>query len=185
MDLEVQYKNLSGLGPVLPLLWDLEGFRCVFPLIFQNWGFWDFWDFWVPRFLGYPRFLGCPRFLGLSNPNFWSEKCKKNVIFFLGYPRNLGFFWGWARSLEYSNVFYVCSRRFWILLLSVIVTHTHTIHLNVHTVTVMYINVFLLCVVWLLGAMWCVTPNFWGEPQFFGVTPKTPQFLGIHPNFLG
>ena len=71
-------------------------------------------------------FLGI--FLGIS----WDVQ--KNLGFlgiFLGFfqdPRKsgifLGFFWDFARLLEYSDIFYVSLRRFWILLLRALVTHT-------------------------------------------------------------
>ena len=47
---------------------------------------------------------------------------------FFGIPENLGFFgifWDFARLLEYSDIFYVSLRRFWMLLLRALVTHTY------------------------------------------------------------
>ena len=70
------------------------------------------WDF-----LGI--FLGCPKktwdFLGFSWDCFG---IRKSGIF-------LGFLWDFARLLEYSDIIYVSLRRFWILLLRALVTHTY------------------------------------------------------------
>ena len=78
------YQN--SVGPVQPLLWGLEGSRCVFPLIFQKRGFWGIWG--TPDFWGTPEIWSCkiPIFFGL-------KKAKKPPQFF-GVPRKSGIFLG-------------------------------------------------------------------------------------------
>ena len=177
-----QYQNLSGLGPFQPLLWGLEGFRCVFPLIFQKWGFWGIWG---PQISGVLQISGVPQISGVVKSQFFGLKYAKNHPNFLGYPRILGFFWGWARPLEYSNIFYVSSRRFWILLVSDVVTHTYNTSERSYSHGDVYKRFFIVCRVTSRSHVMChpkflgYTPNFWGYPRNTPIFWDWPQFLGI------
>ena len=108
------------------------------------------------------KFLG---FFGIFLGFFWDPR--KSGIF-------LGFFWDWARLLEYSDIFCVSLRRFWILLLPALVTHTYNTYERLFRHGDVYKCFFLLpcdC----FGPS-CISPKpSQNDPNFFGMIPI---FLG-------
>ena len=135
------------------------------------------------NFLG--NFLWCPKKLGI----FWDflgnfrDPKKSGII--------LGLFWDFTRLLEYSDIFYVSLRRFWILLLRALVTHTYNTYERLFRHCDVYKCFFLLpcdC----FGPT-CVSPkssqnhpNFFGMiPNFLGLTPNDPRNFGIFWDLFG
>jgi len=121
-------------------------------------------------------------FFGIFLGFFWDPR--KSGIF-------LGFFWDWARLLEYSDIFCVSLRRFWILLLPALVTHTYNTYERLFRHGDVYKCFFLLpcdC----FGPS-CISPkpsqndpNFFGMiPNFLGFIPNDPKKLGIFWDLLG
>jgi len=116
--------------------------------------------------------------LGIFLEIFWNFLGSQKIWDFLG------FFWDCARLLEYSDIFYVSLRRFWILLLRALVTHTYNTYERLFRHGDVYKCFFLLPCDCFRPS--CVSPkpsqndpNFFGMiPIFLGFTPKNPKKLG-------
>ena len=95
-------------------------------------------DFSKLSFFGNSWGLGIPKKLGIFLGFSWGSQ--KSGIF-------LGFFWDFARPLEHSDRFYVCSLRIWMLLLPAIVTHTYNTSERSYSQSDVYKRFFNVCLV--------------------------------------